>query len=175
LGPDKAESDLAREIASHLTLIEEDFQRRGMTCDQAQAAARRAFGGVEQTKELHRDARVFVWLEDVRRDLQYAVRALRRTPGFTAIATLTLALGIGANSAIFSMLNAVLLRSLPVAQPDELVIFSTVNAGGNPSYRFSYRTFSAFRQRNQTLSDVLAVAPLRRSVDGWTPRADGCP
>jgi hypothetical protein len=90
--PDRAESELARELASHLTLLEEDFQRRGMTPDEARLAARRAFGGVEQTKDLQRDARSFLWLDDARRDLRHAVRLLRRDPLVTLTAALSLAI-----------------------------------------------------------------------------------
>src|SRR5438094_2011683 len=118
----RAESDLAREVASHLTLLEDDFQRRGMTRDDARRAARLALGGVEQTKELHRDARSFVWLEDARRDLRHAVRALRRAPGFTAAVVLTLALGIGANTAMFSVISGVVLKPLGYPDADRIVV-----------------------------------------------------
>ena len=119
--PGRADDRLAREVASHLTLLEDDFQRRGMTPEDARLAARRAFGGVEQTKELQRDARSFVWLDDARRDVLYAVRTLRRSPGFAAVAIVTLALGIGANTAIFSLMDALLLRRLPVPDAQQLV------------------------------------------------------
>jgi predicted permease len=125
--PGAAEPELAREIASHLALLEEEFARRGMTPDQARVAARRALGGVEQAKERHRDERTFLWLDDLRRDTHYAIRSLARTPGFAAGAVLTLALGVGANTTVFSVVNAVLLEPLPYRDPDRIVRLSNAS------------------------------------------------
>src|SRR5437773_11372668 len=86
--PGRADDRLAREVASHLALLEDDFQRRGMTPEDARFAARRAFGGVEQTKDRHRDARSFVLLDDARRDVRYAAQLLRRNPLFALTAAL---------------------------------------------------------------------------------------
>ena len=124
-----AENELAREMRAHLTLLEDDFRNRGLPADDAHFAARRAFGGVALAKDRHRDARSFVWMDDVQGDLQYAARMLRRNPGFAATAILTLALGIGANTAIFSLVNALLLRQLPVRNPDQLVLVSDPSRG----------------------------------------------
>ena len=120
--PGSAESQVEREVSSHLALLEDEFSRQGMSADDARLAARRRFGGVDQTKEQHRDARSFVWVEDLGRDIRYAVRALARTPGFAVAAVLTLAIGIGGSTAVFSLINAVLLRPLPVPNADRVVM-----------------------------------------------------
>jgi predicted permease len=122
LRPARTEPDLAREVASHLALLEDALIRRGMTPEEARRAAEHAFGGVEQTKELYRDARSFVWLDDARRDLRHAVRTLRRAPGFTAAIVLTLALGIGANTAMFSVISGVVLKPLGYPDADRIVV-----------------------------------------------------
>ena len=121
LRPDRAERELAREIAVHLGLLEDQLVRQGMSPGDARAAARRAMGGAEQAKDLHRDARAFAWIDDARRDVGHGLRWLRRTPGFAGVAVVTLALGIGANTAIFSVICGVLLRPLPYRDADRLV------------------------------------------------------
>ena len=120
-GRRRADTDLDREIASHLLLLEDEYRRRGSSDGEARLAARRAMGSAALVKDLHRDARAFVWLDDLRQDLRLSVRLLRRGPVFTAIAVLTLGLGIGVTTAIFSLVNGVLVRPLPYEGSEHLV------------------------------------------------------
>ena len=94
LRPGQGEGDVARELASHLTLLEDECRRRGMPADEARRAARLALGGVDQAKELHRDARAFAWIDDAVRDLRYVVRTLRNNVGFTMAVVVTIAVAI---------------------------------------------------------------------------------
>src|SRR5436309_8139341 len=116
----KLDGELDAEVRCHLQMLEDEFCASGMNREEARVAARREFGPIEPMKETYRDRRGVPWLADLVHDLRYAVRGLRRNPGFAAAAILSLALGIGLNTAVFSVFHALLLRSLPVMRPDEL-------------------------------------------------------
>src|SRR5438132_11372803 len=139
-----------------------------MTPEEARRAARRALGGVEHTKDLHRDARSFAWLDDARRDLRHAGRLLRRNPLFTMTAALSLAIGIGANTTIFTVANALLFQAAAgVVEPHRLVDIgsSRIRGGFGPS---SYPNYLDIRQRATTLDGVYAYSrfPQAMSVGG---------
>src|SRR5437660_177234 len=127
----KVEAEMAREIEAHLALLEDEYLRQGMTPEDARRAARLAYGGVEQAKQLHRDERAFQGLGQILQDTRYTFRQLRKSPGFTVTAILMLARGSGATTAIFSIVEGVLLRPLPFPDPDRLVILGDVLEGSH--------------------------------------------
>jgi len=127
----KTEAELDREITAHLQLLEDDFLDRGMTPKEARRAARRTYGGVEQMKQLHRNERAYQGLASTVMDVQYTLRQLRKSPGFTLTAILMLAFGIGATTAVFSIVEGVLLRPLPFADPNRLVVLGDELVGSH--------------------------------------------
>src|SRR5690348_4298952 len=152
----KMEDELQAELQFHLEREIEENIVRGMSPEEARYAAFRNFGGVERVKEESRDVRGIRLLEELWQDLRYGVRMLRKQPGFTLIAVLTLALGIGANTAILSTVNGFILRPLPAEKPDELIVpfwgskKDTAVWGG-----VSYANYVDLRERNQSLSGLL--------------------
>jgi len=152
----RAEDDLAREVNAHLGLLEEKCRAEGMSADDARLAARRAFGGVDQAKEHQRDARSFRWLDDLQRDARYALRSLRRSPSFTTAAVLTLAIGIGATTAIYSVVDTVLIRPLPYPESDRLVRISEPELNSRTMRGLNYYEYLDWRARTTTLSGMTA-------------------
>ncbi len=177
------EQELEDEIRSHLEMQIEDHQRQGMSAEEARYAALRKFGGVDQVKEMYRQRRGLPAVETFVRDLGYGLRMMRRSPGITAVAILSLALGIGANTALFSVVDAALVKTLPVEQPERLVLFEwqagrafrisgmsgTSSVPRPPGMRafslFRYELFERMRQARAAapespLSDLFAFGPI---------------
>jgi predicted permease len=152
----RPEHDLAREIDTHLALMQEAYESRGMTPDAARRAARLALGGVEQTKERHREARSFIWIEDARQDVAHGLRLLRRSPLFTFTAATSLAIGIGVNTAIFTVANGLLFRPPSgIVDPHELIDIGAARGDGglNP---LPYPTYLEVARRSTLLAGVFA-------------------
>jgi len=151
------ESEMDAELRFHIEAYAEDLIRSGVSCEEAMRRARVEFGGIERIKEEGREARGVVLLESLIQDVRYALRTMRRSPGFTAVAVLSLALGIGANTAIFSLINALMLRMLPVQHPEQLVELLSVYPGEPRTNGFSWQIYERFRNENHVFSGLIGA------------------
>jgi len=161
LRPGRRERELTEELDSHLELHIEDCLRRGMTPAQARREARMRLGGLAQAREEMRERSRLPGLDSLLSDLRFGMRLLRRSPGFAAVAILTIGLGVGANTSIFSVVHAVLLSPLPYPRPAELVLFSEGDEGERASTT-SFATWVDWRDRSRSTRD-LALA------SSWQP------
>ena len=158
LSPRRVDQEFEHELQTHLDMLTDENIRRGMSPEEAGCAARLKLGGVTQLKETNRELRGFPILETFFQDTRYALRMLRKNPGFTAVAVLTLALGIGANTAIFSVVYAVLLKPLPYANPNQLVTaFAANTQEGIPENGTSYTNFEEWRAQNHVFSGLATI------------------
>jgi predicted permease len=176
--------ELHEELQAHLEMLVEENRRKGMSAEEARRAAGVTLGGIAQTEEAYREARGLHFVQTLLQDLRYALRMLRRAPGFAAVVVISLALGIGANTAIFSAIDAVMLRMLPVEDPQQLVMLhwhaprhpqkyvgdlegSGFGGGkeGITSYSFAYAQYQQFKNENHVFSSTFAFAANNDSVN----------
>jgi predicted permease len=173
----KSEMDreLDDELRYHIERQTEQNIRLGMNPEEALYEARKVFGGVEQAKERSRDARGLRWLEDLWQDLRYGGRGLMRAPSFTLVAVITLALGIGANTAIFSVVNGVLLEPLPYRESGRLLSWWFSSPPGLPRYHLTQAHFAHYRDHAQSFESITAYSRTGFSLtsDGEPERLDG--
>jgi putative ABC transport system permease protein len=156
LGKSRSERELVAELQAHLDLLTEENIRKGMNAEEARCAARREFGGLEQSKQLYRDQRGFPFVDALLQDLRFALRMLAKSPGFVCAAMLTLALGIGANTVIFSAVNAILLQPLPYANASKLVTIRGFRrfSGVEATTFFSTSTWKIIREQSHFIEQM---------------------
>jgi predicted permease len=152
----RMEREMAEELEFHQALMRSKFLREGMPEDAATVAARRAFGNANRWQERLREVWQFRALESFGRDARFSARLLRKSPGFTTVAMLTLALGVGANTAVFSLINGLLLRPLPVSDAGQLVVLSTEEGGPSPGYAFCTPFFRGLEGKHDVFANVFA-------------------
>ncbi len=162
--------DLADEVAFHLAEEERLRVEAGMRADEARASARRDFGNVPRVMEITRSMRGLTALESVVQDLRFALRLLRRNRVFALFAIASLALGIGATTAIFSLFDAIVLRELPVREPGRLVTLSFAMSSNRPNNSMTYPHFARMRDENQTLDGLFAWTRVPRTSVGFQGR-----
>jgi predicted permease len=166
----RLDRSLDEEIRAHLDLAADEYIRRGLSLDEARLAALRHFGGVTQVKEAYRDRRGLPALDAIWQDARYAWRGFRRTPGFTAVALTTLTLATGSTIAVFSLLNALAFRELPVREPRTLVqVMTTLPTDGATTYGLPLRPFLELTRSQSVFSGVIGSA----GVTGATVEIDG--
>jgi putative ABC transport system permease protein len=162
--PGQSETEAERELGSHLNLLEDEFARRGMSDEEARLAAKRAFGSIELARENHRDERSLPRIEDFQRDLRYAVRSFGRNPGFGATVVFTLALGIGSATAVFSVVNAVVLKPLPYPASERIVTIAPLSQGKQISV--TPGDFLDWQTQARSFSDITAFTVVPYNLTG---------
>ncbi len=150
------EREFSDELAAHIEMHVADNVRAGMSAAEARRQALVKLGGLEQTKGQHRDRRGLPWLETAFHDLRFALRLMRRNPGFTLVVLSSLAIGIGANTVMFSIVNTLLLRPLPYRDPGQLMFVQAVNATNRQLSLTAPPDFYAYRAQNRTLDHLEA-------------------
>lgn len=172
----QADLELDDELRDHVERKSEEYVAKGLSLKEARRRALLEMGGIEKRKEECRDTRRVVWLQDLVQDLYFGLRMLRKSPGFTTVAVLTLALGIGANTALFSVANELFLRPLPVRNAGRLVVLAVREKGSAEVRDISYPDFLDYRADEQAFS---AIAAYNLGLDGlstgrWAKRAVTC-
>ena len=170
----RKQSDFDAEIEAHIALEADRLKEEGFNEQEARAAARRAFGNVTQAQEQFYESNHWRWWDELRQDSRYGLRQLLRTPAFTLVAIVTLALGIGANTAIFSLTDQILLRTLPVPDPQQLVVLRSPGPQNghcwsdidNCAQSFSYPMYKALREHSPVFSGLLAYRGIDVNVSG---------
>ena len=160
------EEELEEEVQSHLRMAANEHVEYGESAEQARTAALREFGNVGLVKDAARDMWGWRWLETLRQDVRFAARMLRRSPGFTAVAVLSLALGIGANTGVFSLINTLMLRLLPVRDPASLVELLHQYPGEPRMNGYSWQSYEHFRDHNHVFSGLIGFSPSRFDLRG---------
>ena len=170
----RPDADFQSEIEAHIRLEADRLISEGMPPAAAQAMARRAFGNMGMARERFYESQRWMWWDELRRDLRYGLRSLLKTPSLTLAVMLTVALGVGANTAVFSLIDTVLLRSLPVQDPSRLVFVLAAGSAGTPEAP-PYPTFARLRKQTSAFAGMAAFATdeIRIEIDGHPEPVNG--